>query len=142
VAEERQAGDGWTYGHSRLGLSAAGPWPGARLTRIVYCTAVIDAASNPSGYADQDIYLKALIAANSVDHIAFGSYVTRVKYAPLAVKAASRSGRPQIVRPQWPIMVQDSQGRPVQDATFMVSYAIVRREAPTSTLPRTCWSTS
>jgi len=41
----------------------------------------------------------------------------------LAVKAASRSGRPQIVHPQWPIMVQDAQGNPISNATFMVSYA-------------------
>ena len=56
-----------------------------------HCTAVIDAASNPPGYIDQDAYLKALAAANSVDHIATGSYVARVKYAPLVLKAVSRS---------------------------------------------------
>ena len=47
----------------------------------------------------------------------------RVKYAPLAVKAASRSGGPQLVHPQWPVMVQDANGNPVPDATFMISYA-------------------
>lgn len=98
-------------------------WQGATIARIVYCTAVIDAASNPSGYAEQDIYLKALTAAHSVDHIAFGSYVARVKYAPLAVKADSRSRNPEIVHPQWPIMVQDAHGNPIPDATFVVSYA-------------------
>jgi hypothetical protein len=90
---------------------------------VVYCTAVIDAASSPSGYADQDIYLRALSGANGVDHIAYGSYVARVKYAPLAVKAPSRSGSPVVVHPQWPIMVQDAQGNPIPDATFMVSYS-------------------
>jgi len=30
---------------------ASRPWPGAQATRIVYWTAVIDAPSNPSGYA-------------------------------------------------------------------------------------------
>ena len=98
-------------------------WPGARIARVVYCTAVIDAASNPSGYNEQAVYLNALITARSVDHIAYGSYVARVKYAPLAVKAASRSRNPEIVHPQWPIMVQDSHGNPIPDATFMVSYA-------------------
>jgi hypothetical protein len=91
--------------------------------KVVYCTAVIDAATNQSGYNDQDIYLKALVAASSVDHIAYGSYVTRVKYAPLAIRSASRSGRPELVHPQWPVMVQDASGRPVPDATFMISYA-------------------
>ncbi|MGH3224454.1 MAG: NYN domain-containing protein [Streptosporangiaceae bacterium] len=104
-------------------VSQASRWQGAVISRVVYCTAVIDAATNPSGYTDQDIYLRALTTANSVDHIAYGSYVARVKYAPLAVKAASRSGRPQLVHPQWPVMVQDANGNPVPDATFMVSYA-------------------
>ena len=98
-------------------------WPGAQIERLVYCTARVDAADNPSGHADQDIYLRALTGASSVDHIAYGSYVTRVKYAPLAVKAASRSGGPQLVHPQWPVMVQDANGNPVPDATFMISYA-------------------
>ncbi len=82
-----------------------------------------EAATNPSGYNDQDIYLRALPAASGVDPIAYGSYVARVKYAPLAVKAASRSGGPQLVHPQWPVMVQDANGNPVPDATFMISYA-------------------
>ena len=98
-------------------------WQGARIARVVYCTAVIDAASNPSGYNEQEVYLNALTTANSVDYIAYGSYVARVKYAPLAVKAASRSRNPEIVHPQWPIMVQDSHGNPIPDATFVVSYA-------------------
>lgn len=98
-------------------------WAGAQVHRIVYCTAVIDAASNPSGFRDQDIYLKALTASSSVDLIEYGSYVSRVKYAPLAVQAQSRRAGPQLVTSQWPIMVQDAQGNPVQDATFMVSYA-------------------
>jgi hypothetical protein len=98
-------------------------WSGATVERIVYCTALIDASSNRSGFIDQDIYLKALGATSSVDLIEFGTYVSRVKYAPLAIKAPSRSGRPQLVNPQWPIMVQDSQGNQIPDATFMVSYA-------------------
>jgi uncharacterized LabA/DUF88 family protein len=104
-------------------VSRRASWQSANVVRVVYCTALIDAASNQSGYTDQDIYLKALVAANSVDHIAYGRYVARVKYAPLALKAASRSGGPQVVHPQWPVMVQDANGNPIPDATFMVSYA-------------------
>lgn len=105
-------------------LIATSPrWSNATVHRIVYCTAVIDAASNPSGFVDQDIYLKALRAASSVDHIEYGYYVARVKHAPLAVRAQSRSGNPQLVNPQWPIMVQDAQGNPIPDARFVVSYA-------------------
>jgi hypothetical protein len=101
-----------------------------------------DAATNPSGYNDQDIYLKALPAASGVDPVAYGSYVARVKYAPLAVKAASRSGGPQLVHPQWPVMVQDANGNPVPDATFMISYANREEKGLMSTSSRICWSTS
>jgi hypothetical protein len=96
-------------------------WPGAQVERVVYCTARIDGASNPSGHADQDIYLKALIAAGSVDHIEYGTYVARVKMAPLAVK--DEHGRPKLVGPSWPVMIQDGRGSAVPDAVFMVSYA-------------------
>ncbi len=63
-----------------------------RVERVVYCTARIDGASNPSGQADQDVYLKALLAAGSVDHIEYGTCVARVKTAPLAVR--DPQGRP------------------------------------------------
>lgn len=67
---------------------------GAVISRVVYCTAVIDAATNPSGYNDQDIYLRALSAANGVDHVAYASYVARVKYAPLGSRRrADQAGR-------------------------------------------------
>jgi hypothetical protein len=98
-------------------------WAPPTSTRVVYCTAVIDAASNPYGFNDQDVYLKALHTASSIDHIEYGYYVARVKYAPLAIRTPSRSENPQIVNPQWPIMVQDAQGNAIPDATFMVSYA-------------------
>ncbi len=96
-------------------------WNGARLAKVIYCTALIDGAENPSGHADQDVYLKALLAAGSVDHIEHGYYVSRVKKAPLAT--ADDRGRPVLARAQWPVMVRGSAGTPVRDATFMVSYA-------------------
>jgi hypothetical protein len=67
------------------------------------------------------VYLKALLAAGSVDHIEYGTYVARVKNAPLAVK--DPQGRPQLVAPAWPVMVQDGRGEPVGEAVFTVSYA-------------------
>src|SRR4051812_8225369 len=51
---------------------------GGQITRIVYCTARIDATTNPVGQGEQDVYLKALLAANSVDYIEYGHYVDRV----------------------------------------------------------------
>jgi hypothetical protein len=55
----------------------ASRWQGAVISRVVCCTAEIDAATNPSGYNDQDIYLRALPAASGVDPVAYGSYVAR-----------------------------------------------------------------
>jgi len=72
-------------------------WPGARILRVVYCTARVDAAVDPDAYVDQDVYLKALQAAKAVDHIEFGQYVARAKQVPLAFQP--RRGRPQLVRP-------------------------------------------
>lgn len=95
-------------------------WAGATVDRVVYCTARIDAATNPSGHTDQDVYLKALKKSGSVDHIEYGYYVSRVKYAALATKDPA-TGAPVIAHPQWPLMVQDGNRNPVQ-ATFMVSY--------------------
>jgi hypothetical protein len=120
----------------------ASRWQSAVISRVVYCTAVIDAATNPSGYNDQDIYLRALPAASDVDHVAYGSYIARVKYAPLAVKAASRPGGPQLVHPQWPVMGQDANGNPVSDAMFVISSPTVKRRGLMSTSPRICWPTS
>lgn len=101
-------------------LSASPNWTGAALERIVYCTARISTATNPSAQRDQDVYLKALVAHQSVDHIEYGKYVYRVKSAPLAIK--DRRGRPQLVAPAWPIMVQDG-GAPSPGAIFMASFA-------------------
>ena len=39
---------------------------GAEVTRLVYCTARLDAAAHDSSRADQDVYLRALVAAGSV----------------------------------------------------------------------------
>jgi uncharacterized LabA/DUF88 family protein len=96
-------------------------WPSAQLERVVYCTARVDADESPSSHTDQDIYLKALVATRSVDHIQFGRYVARVKYAPLAVKGPN--DRPRLVAPAWPVKIQDGIGAQVRDARFMVSVA-------------------
>lgn len=91
--------------------------------RIVYCTAMVSGASNPSGAADQQVYVRALKAAKSVDHVELGNYVARVAEATLAVRDSK--SRPQLVKPDWPLMVQDENRNHV-DAKFIVSVA--RRE--------------
>jgi uncharacterized LabA/DUF88 family protein len=105
-------------GHSLV--TAQRGWAGAAIDRIVYCTARIDATTNPSGFADQDVYLKALLATKSVDLIEYGNYVARVKASPLATKDVN--GRPVLTRPGWPITVQSPLGSPDSQAIFMVSH--------------------
>lgn len=114
---------GWRWLDVRGLASALLPssWSGAAIDRVVFCTARIDAASNPSGQADQDVYLKALLTSGSADHIEYGYYVSRVKRAPLATP--DRKGRPILTRADWPVKVRDSNAAAVPDAEFMVSYA-------------------
>jgi hypothetical protein len=96
-------------------------WPEAKLERITYCTARIDAKTNPTGQEEQDIYLKALQKSGNIDLIEYGHYVARVKRAPLATP--DKKGRPVLSKPEWPIKVQDAKGKPVNNASFMVSVA-------------------
>jgi hypothetical protein len=96
-------------------------WPGAVIERIVYCTARIDASTNPGGQADQDVYLKALLASGSVDHIEYGNYVANLKYTVLAAKDPVTK-KPVAVTADWPVKIQDAAGTPVPNARFMVSY--------------------
>jgi hypothetical protein len=70
------------------------------------------------------VYIKALLAAKAVDQIEYGSYVSRVKQAPLATP--DRKGRPILTRSALPVLVKDASDEPVRDAIFMVSHA--RRE--------------
>jgi uncharacterized LabA/DUF88 family protein len=102
-------------------IDRAQQWPEAKLEQITYCTARIDAATNPTGQMEQDVYLKALRKGGAVDLIEYGHYVARVKKAPLATP--DKKGRPVLASAQWPIMVQDSAGKPVRGAGFMVSVA-------------------
>jgi len=99
-------------------------WTDPRIDRVVYCTARISGADNPNGAGDQNLYLRALIAARAVDEIELGVYVNRIAQNPLAT--ADHRGRPVLATSAWPVMVHDSQGQRVRDARFMVSVA--RRE--------------
>lgn len=96
-------------------------------TRVLYCTARIKGDPNDvsaAGPREQDVYLRALHAAGSVDVIALGNYVSRVARAPLAT--ANMRGRPVITRPDWPIKVKNGTIGDLPDAMFMASVA--RRE--------------
>jgi hypothetical protein len=55
-----------------------GPWlsVGATIERVVYCTARVSGATDPSSPRDQDVYLRALKASGSVDVIEYGTLVS------------------------------------------------------------------
>lgn len=105
-------------------IAFQGQWKNTVVARVVYCTARVDAATNPSAHADQDVYLKALLASKAVDYIEYGNYVTRTKTGLLAVdeKDASGKHKAKVVTSDWPVVVRDSSGQPVRDAQFMVKY--------------------
>ncbi len=106
-------------------IVAAHPqWSNAQVSRVVYCTAPISGADNRSGATDQEIYLRALRAANAVDEVEMGRYVTKLVKAPLAVRGPN--GKPTLYTSDWPTMIQDANGQPVPDARFMVS--VMQRE--------------
>ena len=96
-------------------------WAGAKLERIVYCTALIDGSSNAEGRRDQDVYVRALQRSGAIDHLELGHYVARVKNAPLATRGPA--GKPVLVTSSWPVMARDAGGNDAPGSTFMVSYA-------------------
>lgn len=96
-------------------------WTLASLDRVVYCTARVDAVTNPSAHADQDVYLKALVASGNVDWIEYGNYVARTKTG-LAATDDPVTRKPVVQTSGWPLMVQDQSGAPVPSARFMVRY--------------------
>jgi uncharacterized LabA/DUF88 family protein len=99
-------------------------WASARIERVVYCTARVSGIDDPSTPRDQTVYLRALRASGSVDHVEFGNFVRRVKTTPLAIWTAK--GKPEVVRSRWPVMIQDDAGSEVNDARFVVS--VLHRE--------------
>ncbi|HEY5878686.1 MAG TPA: NYN domain-containing protein [Nakamurella sp.] len=99
-------------------------WANSTVERVVYCTARIGGTDNPVGAQEQDVYLRALQANGSIDELAMGVYVTRTAVNPLAVEG--RRGRPKIVHPGWPIMIQNGAQQPEPQAVFLARVA--RRE--------------
>jgi uncharacterized LabA/DUF88 family protein len=99
-------------------------WKG-QVTNLVYCTARVDAKTNASAHADQDVYLKALLAAGAVNRIEYGNYVARTKRALLATDGKRA---PELATSRWPLMIQDSAGVAVRDARFMVQYMHVEEK--------------
>jgi uncharacterized LabA/DUF88 family protein len=105
------------------GRHQLGKTPGWRWLdlRALATTLVAEQRSWPTGFVEQDAYLKALVAASSVDHVEYGKYVTGIRNRPLAVKGPRPRSAPQVVTSQWPVMVQSTLGSPLPGAVFMVS---------------------
>lgn len=119
---------GWRWldvrGLAQSVIQSHSGWKGPFALRIVFCTARIKGQSNTSSQQDQDTYLRALSKSGAVDVLEFGTYVERVATNPLAT--IGRKGRPILTTADWPVMVKDSTGWDVPNATFMASVA--RRE--------------
>jgi hypothetical protein len=118
--------EGWRWLNIRslaeaLILEQREKWTEGSIARVVYCTARIQSGTNLSSAQDQDTYLKALgpNGAQSVDHIEYGNYISKVIKRPLAVEEG-RKRTPRLVTPDWPIMVK-SDGEPVTNANFLAS---------------------
>jgi hypothetical protein len=107
-------------------IAGTNNWSGAVLDRVVYCTARIDQRTNPSGAADQAVYLRALKVSGSVDHIEYGNFVYGIRHAPLAVIGPAKE--PVLVSPDWPICVKDG-AIAMPSATFMASVAYREEKA-------------
>lgn len=104
---------GWRWLDLRALIEPLLGWPDAKITRVVYCTARVDAIENPSAHLDQAIYLEAVLLAGSVDLISEGRYVSWAKEEPL-VAAAPGTYRPalygptdEIWDPRLPIRLRD-----------------------------------
>jgi uncharacterized LabA/DUF88 family protein len=97
-------------------------WPDlSHIEPVVYCTARISSRLDQDGYRRQETYLRALARSGSVDHIEYGKFFDKVKTRPLATK--DRKGRPVLVRPRFPVLIQSGDGGHIDDAVFMVSVA-------------------
>lgn len=95
-------------------------WPGAIVTKLVYCTARVNGSHNATAARDQDVYLRALRESGSADHIELGTYVSKLVTGPLALRRPRR--KVEIVSPAWPIKVKSPAGDE-PDAVFMAQVA-------------------
>lgn len=102
-------------------VSGRRSWDVATEMRIVYCTARVDAVTDPEAFRDQAVYLAALRQSGSVDRIEYGHFVARTK-ASLLVTQGSGDRRPVPVEAGWPVMVRDHAGADVSGARFLVSH--------------------
>lgn len=86
---------GWRWlDLAALSMSLIKPhaWPGARLERLAYCTALRDREGDSSSQADQQAYIAALAAHTPQLEVLYGKYAPRTKTGVVTDKP--RRGRP------------------------------------------------
>lgn len=77
-------------------------WPGARLDRLVYCTAPRDSAGDPTSLADQRTYIQALQHGPVAATVIYGRFVPRTKHGDLADRRGYRVPSPgRAALPGW-----------------------------------------
>jgi hypothetical protein len=77
-------------------------WPGVRLSRFVYCTALRDREGDPSSVADQRTYIAALREHDPLVAVATGVYAPRTKTGVLVERATSQRRVPSPGTAQLP----------------------------------------
>lgn len=103
---------GWRWLDVRGLVTSICRWPGTSIQKVVYCTAYVDQTDNPSAYADQSVYIKALREHGSIDVLQLGRYVAWPKRLPLA--QALPDGRAQLITPSG---TESLQGLPITRVT-------------------------
>jgi uncharacterized LabA/DUF88 family protein len=76
-----------------MGLIDPYIWPGARLERLVYCTAPRDRAGDPTSLADQQTYIDVLRLRSPDMLVEYGKYAPRIKNGILVSRAGGRRVR-------------------------------------------------
>jgi uncharacterized LabA/DUF88 family protein len=94
-------------------------WAQATEVRIVYCTARVSGAESPQKEQDQNIYIRGLRAAKSVDHIEFGFYLQKLTKSFLATRGPK--GKPDYFFPRIPVEVANSNSELDPNAKFLVT---------------------
>jgi uncharacterized LabA/DUF88 family protein len=93
----------------------------AKVGRVVYCTAPLKPdPTKPDQVRRQQLFIKALRAHGSIDHLEEGRFISKVKTRPLATR--SRKGKPVLVTAKHPVLIKHGADE-IRDALFFVSVA-------------------
>lgn len=77
---------GWKWLDLRALSERYAGWQGSTVTRIVYCTARVNDPDDPDQIQRQNVYLSALAAHQSVDHVEEGYYASWAKESVMSAQ--------------------------------------------------------